>query len=251
MATITPFAAELVGTAILVMLGDSVVANTLLNRTKGHGAGWMAITTGWALATFVAVYSVAAASGAHLNPAVTVGLHWAGLFPADRVASYVLAQMLGGLLGATLMWLLHLPHWSRTTDPDIKLACFCNAPAVRAPLSNLVTEMVATAMLVFGILALKEAQVNMDGSSVVKVSLGALGVVPMALLVFAIGLCLGGPTGYAINPARDLSPRIAHALLPIPGKGASDWGYAWVPVLGPMLGGVAGAGLFRALGFQS
>ena len=248
MATITPFAGELVGTAILVMLGDSIVANHLLERTKGHGAGWLAITSGWALAVFVAVYCVASVSGAHLNPAVTLGLNMAGVFPGDKVLPYITAQMLGGLVGAVLMWLVHLPHWSRTSDAADKLACFCNAPAVRAPLSNLLTEVIATALLIFGILALKDAQLNMNDGSVVKVSLGAVGVLPVALLVFAIGLCLGGPTGYAINPARDLSPRIAHALLPIAGKGGSDWGYAWIPVMGPVIGGLVGAWLFKALG---
>jgi len=239
---------ELVGTAIMVMLGDSIVANHLLAGTKGNGAGWLAITTGWALAVFVAVYCVASISGAHLNPAVTVGLCVAGTFSWSLAPTYIAAQMLGGLIGAVLMWVIYLPHWSRTEDPALKLACFCNAPAVRgAPLSNVLTEMIATGLLIFGILALKDSQMNMSDGSVVKLSLGAVGVIPVALLVFAIGLCLGGPTGYAINPARDLAPRIAHALLPVAGKGASDWGYAWIPVVGPLLGGLGGAWLYKSL----
>ncbi len=239
---------ELVGTAILVLLGDAIVANHLLERTKGNGTGWLSITAGWGLAVFVAVYCVASVSGAHLNPAVTLGLNLVGLFPSNQVAPYILAQCLGGFLGAVLMWLVYLPHWGRTESAASKLACFCTAPAIRAPLANVLAEIVATAMLVFGILCLKDAQLNMQDGSVVKVSLGAVGVLPVGLLVFAIGLCLGGPTGYAINPARDLAPRIAHALLPIAGKGGSDWGYSWIPVAGPVIGGLLGAWIFQALG---
>ncbi len=238
---------EFVGTALLVLIGDSVVANNCLARTKGNNAGWLAMCAGWGLAVFVGVYCVAAASGAHLNPAVTIGLWWAGVFEVSQVMSYIIAQMLGAFVGALLMWLVYLPHWDKTLDGPTKLGVFCNAPAIRAPLSNFLTEMIATGILIFGILSLKDAQLNMDDGSVVKMSLGAVGVLPVALLVFAIGLCLGGSTGYAINPARDLSPRIAHAFLPIPNKGSSDWGYAWIPVFGPLAGGLIAAWIFNVL----
>ena len=251
LSRMTPFMGEFVGTALLVLIGDSVVANNCLARTKGNNAGWLAMCAGWGLAVFVAVYCVAASSGAHLNPAVTIGLWCAGVFDGAKVSSYITAQMLGGFVGAVLMWISYLPHWGKTPDGPTKLGVFCNAPAIRAPLSNFVTEVISTGILIFGILSLKDAQLNMNDGSVVKMSLGAIGVLPVALLVFAIGLCLGGSTGYAINPARDFAPRIAHALLPIPNKGSNDWGYSWIPIFGPIAGGALAAWLFKALNAAS
>lgn len=223
----TPFLAELIGTALLILLGNGVVANCVLNDTKGHGGGWIVITWGWGMAVFVAVFSVASFSGAHINPAVSVGLAVAGKFDWALVPMYVVAQFLGAMLGAILVWLVYRPHFARTQDTDLKLACFCTAPAVRDLPSNLVSEIVGTFVLVFAVLFL----------AVSVFGLGALDALPVGLLVLAIGLSLGGTTGYAINPARDLGPRLIHALLPMPGgKRDSDWRYAWVPVVGPLLG---------------
>ncbi|RKT44707.1 MIP/aquaporin family protein [Thiocapsa rosea] len=228
----TPFFGELIGTALLVLLGNGVVANVLLSETKGQGAGWIVITWGWGMAVFVAVFTVAAFSGAHLNPAVSVGLAVAGKFEWARVPAYVLAQFIGAMIGALLVWLTYWPHFARTENPDLKLACFCTAPAVRNAPSNLFSEIIGTFVLVLAVLFL----------AVSVFGLGALDALPVGLLVLAIGLSLGGTTGYAINPARDLGPRIVHALLPMPGgKRDSDWGYAWVPVVGPLIGaGLAG-----------
>jgi glycerol uptake facilitator protein len=255
---VTPFLGELVGTALLILMGDGVVAAVLLNRSKAQNAGWIVITAGWSVAVFVGVFAVAAFSGAHLNPAVTAGLAAAGKFPADpaaggvaaQVAGYVAAQMLGAFLGAVLVWLTYLPHWPVTSDPDAKLAVFCTAPAIRNPLANLVTEVIGTAVLLFGVMAIINPKIEAaagDPEPSLRMNAGYLGALPVALLVLGIGLSLGGPTGYAINPARDLGPRVAHALLPIPGKRDSDWGYAWIPVIGPLVGGVLGALLFKAL----
>ena len=226
------FVAELIGTALLVLLGDGVVAAVLLGKSKAQGSGWMVITTGWALGVALPVYAVGGISGAHINPAVTIGLALGGKFAWSGVAPYVAAQMLGAFLGAVLVWLTYLVHWSVTDDPVIKLAVFCTAPAIRRPLANALTELIGTFVLVFGVLALGANQ-----------PASASGLTPLlvGVLVWAIGLSLGGPTGYAINPARDLAPRIAHALLPIPGKGGTDWSYAWVPVFGPLAGGALGA----------
>lgn len=232
----SPFLAELVGTAILILLGNGVVANAVLAKSKGKDAGWIVITAGWAMAVMVAVYAVGRISGAHLNPAVSLALASLGKFEAAKLPAYLAGQFVGAFVGAGLVWATYYPHWAQTEDQGGKLACFCTAPAIRMPLANLVTEAIGTAVLVVGVLAL--------GANETAPGLGPLLV---GLLVFSIGLSLGGPTGYAINPARDLGPRLAHALLPIAGKGGSDWGYAWVPVVGPVLGGVAGAQLFRAL----
>lgn len=237
------FAAEVVGTMLLVLLGDGVVANVVLRQTKGNSGGWIVITAGWAFAVTVAVYAVNAYSGAHLNPAVTVGLASIGKFEAALVPTYLAAQILGGFLGGILVWLAYLPHWSVTEDKAAKLAVFCTAPAIRQPRANLLCEFLGTALLVGALLAIvspKNLQPETGWST---------GFAPflVGILVWAIGLSLGGPTGYAINPARDLGPRLAHALLPIAGKGGSDWGYAWVPIVGPLLGGIAGAVLWRLL----
>lgn len=245
------FVGELVGTALLVLLGDGVVAAVLLNKSKAQNSGWIVITWGWAVAVFVGVFSVSRFSGAHLNPAVTVGLALAGKFDAVDIPTYVTAQMIGAFLGAVLVWLAYLSHWSMTPDADAKLGVFCTAPAVRSPFRNTLTEIIGTAVLVFGALMIVEAKIEKTGEEgpepMVSLNAGALGAIPIALVVFGIGLSLGGPTGYAINPARDLGPRLAHALLPIPGKRDSDWGYAWVPVVGPLIGAAVGAMLFHAM----
>lgn len=238
----SPYVAEFVGTALLVLLGDGVVANVVLARSKGFNSGWIVIATGWGLAVAMAAYAVGMISGAHLNPAVTLALAALGNFPTAKVGGYLAAQFLGAFTGAILVWLAYLPHWKATTDPAAKLGVFCTAPGIREPVSNLLCEAIGTAVLVFGALAIPSSN-NLAGPGW---STG-FGPLLVGLLVFAIGLSLGGPTGYAINPARDLGPRLAHALLPISGKGASDWGYAWIPVLGPVLGGLAGATLHRLL----
>ncbi|MBK7896322.1 MAG: MIP/aquaporin family protein [Candidatus Promineifilaceae bacterium] len=241
------FLGEIIGTMLLILLGDGVVANVLLAKSKGNNAGWMVITTGWGLAVFVGAYSVASVSGAHLNPAVTVGLAVAGNFEWSQVPAYIIAQMIGAFIGAVLVYLHYYPHWSETKDAGLKLAVFSTGPAIRNTAWNLVSEIIGTFALVFGILVIKGAVMDSSGSAV-PINMGALGIVPVAFLVWGIGLSLGGPTGYAINPARDLGPRIAHFLLPIPGKGDSDWGYSWIPVVGPIIGGALGAILWVALG---
>ena len=233
---------------LLVVLGDGVVANVLLNKSKGQGSGWIVITTGWALAVFVAVAAVARVSGAHINPAVSLGLAGVGAFPWTDVPGYIVAQMLGGFAGAVIVWLAYLPHWKETPDADLKRAVFCTAPAIRNAPANFLCETIGTFVLIFGVLTMKSAFETPLTGSVVPIDMGALGAVPVALLVWAIGLSLGGPTGYAINPARDLGPRLAHALLPIPGKAHSDWGYAWIPVLAPITGAALAAALYLLLG---
>jgi glycerol uptake facilitator protein len=244
--------AEAIGTMLLILLGDGVVANVLLERTKGQQSGWIVITTGWGIAVAMAVYAVGRISGAHLNPAVTIALATIGSFPWADVPAYIAAQMLGAIAGAILVWLMYLPHWRLTADPGLKLAVFSTGPAVRATPANLVGEAIGTAVLLFGILAIAANAQTLSKPGDVDLSfVFSRGLQPLlvGVLVFGIGLSLGGPTGYAINPARDLGPRIAHALLPIPGKGPSDWGYAWIPVVGPIIGGIAGAGLYYAIGF--
>lgn len=234
------FTAELIGTALLILLGNGVVAGVVLRGTKNENSGWIVITIGWALAVTFAVYAVGGISGAHLNPAVTLALaatgQWAEPFSPGTLPLYLAGQMLGAMLGAALVWLHYLPHWSRTDDPAAKLAVFCTAPAVRHTAGNFISEFIGSFVLLFGLSAL--------GANTFSEGLKPLAV---GALVLAIGHSLGGTTGYAINPARDLGPRIAHALLPIPGKGGSDWGYAWIPVLAPVLGGVCGAAAYLAL----
>src|SRR5688572_17363109 len=239
----SPFLAELLGTMLLIILGDGVVANVLLNKSKGQNAGWIVITAGWGLGVAVAVYAVNSISGAHLNPAVTIGLAAIGKFAWNNVPVYVAAQMAGAFLGGVIVWLAYLPHWGITEDKGAKLAVFCTGPAVRKPVANLLTEVIGTFVLVLGVLAILSPANLVPDSGFDK------GFAPflVGVLVWAIGLSLGGPTGYAINPARDLGPRLAHFLLPIAGKGDSDWGYAWVPVVGPIIGGVLGAVCYHAL----
>ena len=246
------FLAEFLGTMLLVVLGDGVVGNVILNRTKGKDGGWIAITVGWGIAVAMAAYAVGRISGAHLNPALTIGLASIGSFPWTDVPSYIAAQMLGGFTGAIIVWLAYLPHWAATPDPGVKLAVFCTGPAIRSPLSNVLTEAIATAILVFGILAIAaNAQTLSKPGDVDLTFVFSRGLQPLlvGVLVLGIGLSLGGPTGYALNPARDLAPRIAHALLPIAGKGGSDWEYAWIPIVGPIIGAVAGAGAYFLVGF--
>ena len=228
----TPFFAEIVGTALLILLGDGVVANVLLKGTKGQSSGWIVITFGWGMAVFAAVFCVAAFSGAHINPAVTLGLAIAGKFAWTAVPSYLIAQFIGGALGAFLTWLHYRPHFLNTEDGDLKLGVFCTAPEIRSTGANFISEVIGTFVLVFGVLYIAAPEVG----------LGALDALPVGLLVLAIGLSLGGTTGYAINPARDLSPRIMHALLPLgKDKRDSDWGYAWIPVIGPFAGAALAA----------
>jgi glycerol uptake facilitator protein len=236
------FVGEVIGTLFLILLGDGVVANVLLAKSKGNNSGWIVITTGWGLAVFVGAYVSAGASGAHLNPAVTIGLAVAGKFSWALVGPYIVAQMIGAFLGATLVWLMYLPHWAETKDQGLKLAVFSTGPAIRNVTTNVIGEVIGTFVLIFGILCIKGVALpgTTDGATV-NVSMGALGIIPVALLVFGIGLSLGGPTGYAINPARDLGPRIAHFLLPIAGKGDSDWEYSWIPVVGPIIGAIIAA----------
>ena len=248
MRSVSPHLGEFLGTMLLVVLGDGVVANVLLNKSKGQGSGWIVITTGWALAVFVAVAAVARVSGAHINPAVSLGLAGVGAFPWADVPGYIVAQMLGAFAGAVIVWLAYLPHGKETPDADLKRVVFCTAPAIRSTPANFLCETIGTFVLIFGVLTMKSAFETPLTGSVVPIDMGALGAVPVALLVWAIGLSLGGPTGYAINPARDLGPRLAHALLPIPGKTHSDWGYAWIPVLAPITGAALAAALYLLLG---
>lgn len=234
--------AELLGTMILVLLGDGVVANVVLKGTKGNNGGWIVITTGWAMAVTVAVYCTAAISGAHLNPAVTVAMAYLGKLPWADVPAFIGAQVAGAFLGAVLVWLAYLPHWKITEDKGAKLAVFSTGPAIRHTVSNLICEIIGTMVLVLGVLAIL-SPVNLDPKTGFSTGLGPALV---GVIVWAIGLSLGGPTGYAINPARDLGPRIAHFILPIPGKGDSDWGYSWIPVVGPIIGGLLGAMIYTA-----
>lgn len=246
------YLAEAIGTLLLVLLGDGVVANVVLARSKGHQSGWIVITAGWGIAVAVAVYAVGRISGAHINPAVTIALASIGSFPWADVPGYVAAQMAGAFAGAVLVWLMYLPHWAATTSPDDKLAVFSTAPAIRHTPSNFITEAIATAVLVFGVLAIAANAQNWPAAEAIDLSaVFSRGLQPLlvGILVFGIGLSLGGPTGYAINPARDLGPRLAHALLPIAGKGPSDWSYSSIPVVAPIVGGIAGAALFQAVGF--
>lgn len=230
------FIAELVGTALVILMGDGVVAGVVLRGTKNENSGWLVITIGWALAVTFAVYAVGKVSGAHLNPAVTIALAATGQFDWANVGTYIVAQLLGAILGAALVYLHYLPHWARTDDPGAKLAVFATSPAIRHTTGNFISEFIGTFVLLFGLSALGANQF-------------AEGLNPLAVgaLILAIGHSLGGTTGYAINPARDLGPRIAHAILPIPGKGGSDWGYAWLPVVAPILGGICGAAAYQMI----
>lgn len=240
-----PYLAEFIGTAVLVTFGNGVVANVMLARTKGSGGGWIVITAGWALGVFVGVFCSAPFSGGHLNPAVTLAMAAAGKLASGKVAGYLLAQMLGGVLGGNLVFLFYREHFKVSDNADLKLACFCTAPNIRRLPQALFCETIGTFLLVLPVFLMTEATVQVPSAggvaTEIPIGLGTLGALPVALLVFGIGLSLGGTTGYAINPARDLGPRIAHAVLPVPGKRNNDWGYAWVPVAGPIAGGLLAA----------
>ena len=241
------YLAEFIGTALLVLFGNGVVANVVLARTKGHGGGWIVITAGWAFAVFVGAFCAAPFSGAHLNPALTIAIACAGKLAAGKVAGYLGAQMLGAFVGGALVYAFYREHFKATDDADGKLACFCTAPNIRRLGQALFCEILGTFVLILPIFLMTDPVVQLPavagGAEAVKapVGLGTVGLIPVALLVFGIGLSLGGTTGYAINPARDLGPRLAHAILPIPGKRDSDWSYAWVPVIGPLVGGLLAA----------
>jgi glycerol uptake facilitator protein len=234
----SPFLGEFIGTALLIILGAGVVANVVLSKTKGQNSGWIVITFGWAMAVFVGVYASTTLGGSgHLNPAVTIALASFGDFDSSLLIPYLAAQFGGAFSGAVIAWLAYKQHFDETADKELKLAVFCTAPAIRNPLNNLITEIIGTFVLVFGALTMSKP----------SSSLGTLDALPVALLVLGIGISLGGPTGYAINPARDMGPRIAHFILPIKGKRDSDWGYAWIPVVGPIIGGLIAASLFSLL----
>ncbi|MGB5554965.1 MAG: MIP/aquaporin family protein [Flavobacteriaceae bacterium] len=234
---------ELIGTAMLLLLGNGIVANAILKGTKGSDSGWVGISLAWGIAVFTGVFISADVSGAHLNPAVTLGLATAGKFSWDMVPGYMAAQTLGAMLGTTLVWLTYKKQYDATEDQGVLLATFATGPAIRSPFWNFITEVIGTFALVFGVMFIAGGTIGDE-----PVKLGSLDALPVALLVIGIGLSLGGPTGYAINPARDLGPRIMHAILPIKGKGNSDWGYALVPIIGPMAGALLAAGLFVLLG---
>jgi len=232
----SPYFAEFFGTLILILLGNGVVAGIVLRKTKSENAGWLTIVIGWGLAVTLAMYAVRRISGAHLNPAITIALAMNESFPSNQVIGYILAQFAGAFSGAVLVWLHYLPHWKETTDQPTKLAAFSTAPASRNVFSNLIGEIIATAVLVLAILFIGANEFTQGLNPLV-----------IGLLIISIGLSLGGTTGFAINPARDLGPRIAHFVLPIPGKGNSDWSYAWIPVVGPVIGGMLGGYIYSAL----
>ncbi len=229
-----PFLAEFFGTMLLIIMGNGVVAGALLRRSKSEGTGWLTIVLAWGLAVTLGIYAVGEISGAHLNPAVTLAMFLHGSLAGDQVLGYIAAQMLGAFLGATIVWIHFLPHWRETADPSLKLAAFATGPAIRNPISNLISEVIGTAVLILGLLFMGANEFTQGLKPIV-----------VGLLIVAIGLSLGGTTGFAINPARDLGPRIAHFLLPIHGKGDSDWGYAWIPVVGPLLGAIVGVAVYH------
>jgi glycerol uptake facilitator protein len=231
---------EFIGTMILIILGDGVVAGVLLRNSKAENSGWIVITFGWAMGVAVAVYCVGQFSGAHINPAVTIANAVTGQLPLADVIPYIIAQFLGAFVGAVIVWLAYLPHWQETEDEGLKLGVFCTAPAIYNTPANVITEIIGTFVLVFGIFGIVANAGAVGGGAAAVIGSG-LNPLIVGLLVLGIGLSLGGPTGYAINPARDLGPRIAHAVLPIAGKGGNDWGYAWIPVVGPIIGGILGA----------
>jgi glycerol uptake facilitator protein len=241
----TPFIAEILGTMLMILLGNGVVANVVLKGTKGNNSGWIVISTAWGFAVFVGVAVAGPISGAHLNPIVTLGLALIGKFAWSQVTLYILAQFIGAMLGAFLVWLSHKDHFAATEDEGGKLACFCTGPAIRNYSSNLMSEIIATFVLIFVIFYIAGPELIMSSDTGAAIGLGTVGALPVAILVWAIGLSLGGTTGYAINPARDLGPRMMHAILPI--KGSSDWRYAWVPIVGPIIGSCLAATLYMLL----
>ena len=240
----TEFIAELIGTALLILLGNGVVANVVLKGTKGNNSGWMVITTAWGLAVFVGVVISAPYSGAHLNPAVTIALAIAQKFDWIKVPYYILAQLCGAMIGSFLVWVIYKDHFDATEDKNLKAAPFATSPAIRNLKSNLFSEIIGTFVLIFVIFYFTNAEM---GSDKTPIGLGSLGALPVAFLVWVIGLGLGGTTGYAINPVRDLGPRIIHSIIPMKEKGSSDWSYAWVPIVGPAIGAALAALLYMAL----
>jgi len=240
----SPFVAELIGTMLLILLGDGVVANVVLKDTKGNNSGWIVITTAWGLAVFVGVVVAGPYSGAHLNPAVTIALAIAGKFAWVNVVPYIIAQFAGACIGAFLVWIMYYDHFKRTNDPASILAVFCTGPAVRNYVSNIASEVIGAFVLLFTIFYIAGAEIT---PAKTPIGLGSIGAIPVALLVWVIGLSLGGTTGYAINPARDLGPRFMHMLLPIKGKGTSDWAYAWIPVIAPLVGASIAAVLYLSI----
>lgn len=229
-----PFFAEFFGTAIIIVFGGGVVSNVLLNKTKGNNSGWIVITFGWAAGVFTGILIAAPVSGAHLNPAVTLALVLVDKFPVSQMPLYICAQLLGAMFGAFLVWLAYKKHFDATEDGDAKLAVFCTSPNIRSYWYNVLTEIIGTFVLCLAVLYMAKPEIG----------LGALNALPVAIVVLGLGLSIGGPTGYAINPARDLGPRIIHFFLPIANKRNSDWGYSWVPVLGPLLGAASAAAVF-------
>jgi len=240
----SPFIAELIGTMLLILLGDGVVANVVLKDTKGNNGGWIVITTAWGLAVFVGVVVAGPYSGAHLNPAVTIALAIAGKFAWAKVVPYIIAQFAGACMGAFLVWIMYYDHFKRTNDPGLILAVFCTGPAVRNYVSNIASEVIGAFVLLFTIFYIAGAEIT---PAKTPIGLGSIGAIPVALLVWVIGLSLGGTTGYAINPARDLGPRFMHMILPIKGKGTSDWAYAWIPVIAPLAGASIAAILYLSI----
>ncbi|HCE56901.1 MAG TPA: aquaporin [Prolixibacteraceae bacterium] len=238
------FFGEFLGTFILILLGNGVVANVNLDKTHSFGGGWIVITFGWSMAVYVAVLISGDMSGAHLNPAVTLGLAFSGLFDWVKVVPFIVAQIAGAMAGAVAVYLFFRNHFNVTASPGAKKACFCTAPAIRNSGSNLFSEVIGTFVLILAVLLITLPQLDYESLAGHKVGMGSLGALPVAFVVFAIGLSLGGTTGYAINPARDLGPRIVHTLLPLPNKDANDWAYAWIPVVGPVIGSALAAGVY-------
>jgi glycerol uptake facilitator protein len=241
----TPFIAEILGTMVMILLGNGVVANVSLKGTNGNNSGWIVITTAWAFAVFAGVTIAGPASGAHLNPIVTLGLALIGKFSWNLVPVYVTAQMIGAMLGALLVWLSYKEHFAATEDEGAKLACFSTGPAIKNNFSNIMSETIATFILIFSIFFIAGPSLTIANDTSATIGLGTVGALPVAIIVWVIGLSLGGTTGYAINPARDLGPRIMHSILPI--KGNSNWSYAWIPILGPIIGSCLAARLYLLL----
>lgn len=242
----TPFIAEIVGTFILMVLGNGVVCNVVLKGTKGNNSGWIVITTGWAMAVYVAVLIAGPYSGAHINPAVTVALAIAGLFEWSQVPIYIAGQFIGAMAAMVALWITHKDHYDATEDSASIHATFCNTPAIANNFRNLMTEILGTFILVFAVFYIVGPELSV-GEQEGIIGLGSLGAIPVAFIVWSVGISLGGPTGYAINPARDLGPRIMHAILPLKNKGDSGWGYSWIPVVGPLIGGAIAALLYLAM----
>ncbi len=240
----SPFTAELIGTMILILLGNGVVANVVLKDTKGNGGGWMVITTGWALAVFAGVVVAGPYSGAHLNPAVTIGLAIGGKFPWSQVPVFIAAQLIGAMLGTLMVWVMYKDHFNATDDPGLKAAVFYTAPAIKNTRLNFISEILGTFVLLLAVFYITNGEL---GKEKTPIGLGSIGAIPVAFIVWAIGLSLGGTTGYAINPARDLGPRIIHSILPMAGKSKTDWKYAWIPIIGPIVGSAIAAGLYLLL----